>query len=129
MNEKLRFWARSNIEVISWARQHLEPHRYLVIRSEDLVQGKTECFERVQDFLYNKNDKRRLAFDQIQRIAQHYSKFNHSYNGNKYRKELRDEVTASVLGVPEAVEAMRLFGYSLDARMGTSNHCSDIPGV
>lgn len=126
---QLRFWARANLEVIKWARGHLDSSRYLIIRTEDLVNGKVECFERVQNFLYAPDDSRRLPIDGIRTIAHHYSKFNSSYNGNKYRDDVRKEVTKSVLKVPEAVEAMKLFGYSLKDRMGTTNGCSDIPGA
>lgn len=115
-----------NMDISKWARANLPKDQYLIVRTEDLVNGKLECFERVQRFLYDDGDERMLSQSSLKKLADRYARYNSSYNGNKHASYIRRKITAQMRQVPEASEAMDYFGYNRKQQMGTSKSCVEL---
>ena len=114
------------MDISKWAKANLPKDQYLLVRTEDLVNGKVECFKRVQHFLYGDTDERLLSPGQLKALADRYVRYNASYNGNKHASYIRRKITAQLRDVPEAQDAMEYFGYNSKPKMGTSKSCMEL---
>lgn len=125
LSSQLRFWARMNLGIYSWAKRNLKPENYIILRSEDTTSNKPECLQRVQDFV-GRPEKERLSPNAIRRIATAFSKYNSSYNGNRYDPRERKRLAKLIHKSPLVVEAMEIFGYQTSEAMGTVQDCSSL---
>ncbi|CAK9041418.1 Uncharacterized protein SCF082_LOCUS23939 [Durusdinium trenchii] len=51
LTQRLEFWAAMNLEVHNWGREHLGAGQYLMLRIEDLIEGRAGCVRAVSDLL------------------------------------------------------------------------------
>ena len=92
----------------------------VAVRAEDLVSNQTECLERVADFAgVSHGIKTRAA-----NLAQRYTKYTSSYNGNKLSLGEREQLSNIVETLPEVKTALLRLGYQTNATMGVQSSCN-----
>ena len=107
----ITFWSSVNLQAYSWARAHLGPERYFVIRVEDLVLGphasRVEATRRIANFLGLPAGVRTDAHlvNATALLAGH----EHSYGGARFNASTRANLLQLVGSAGHA--ALEFFGY------------------
>uniref|UniRef100_A0A7S3PG62 Sulfotransferase domain-containing protein n=1 Tax=Aplanochytrium stocchinoi TaxID=215587 RepID=A0A7S3PG62_9STRA len=118
---RMKFWSKMNMDVVKWAKKHLDSDTYLIVRIEDLVSRRPECIKRLAKFLNQK-----ASIKKVTRLTESYSVFNSSYNGVKWTEDQKQHLYNYTTVTPGVLDTLRFFGYNESAHMGLSGSCFDL---
>lgn len=94
----------------------------MLVRAEDLVNGKPECLQRVAAFVGVSEAKQlRSAV-----VARKFTTFSSSYNGNKLSFDVKVKLGKLLEKYPDVRAALSRLGYQTNASMGVLSGCADL---
>lgn len=124
--KKSEFWADVNMDVLSLARKHLTDESYMVVRTEDFVDGKEDCFRRLAKFV---GVTPATIEERLNRSMSTSIEHRLSYFGSKVPVDTKKYVVTALEQAPQRVrDAVDLFGYSTE-HFALTTDCTKIPRI